>query len=345
MAITITASTDYTLGAGEDNLQLIGSADVNGTGNAGTNFLTGNNGANLLIGGAGVDVLQGGAGDDILIGNTDGVSADAETDFLNGEGGNDIIYLTGRDMTDGGAGADTYWVMTGRNNHIWDTGTDTSVDVVKTYTSVTMGSFNFDTSKPYAMIYDGIERVELQGTANLSAVGGLGNETLIGNSGNNLLDGGGGVDVLDGGAGNDTLHLDSGPAAQQGATLTGGDGNDVFRFQPGYSGDHSQGADSVVITDFTQGADILSFGLPAGIAAPSAIHTLTVQAGDTLASLLTQAIHQTTTYTQPALSQFVLDGDTYLVMDTTADPTWAASDLAIKLTGAHTLSMTDISFG
>ena len=109
--------------------------------------------------------------------------------------------------------------------------------------------------------------------------------------------------------------------------------------------DHSQGADSVVITDFTQGADILSFGLPAGIAAPSAIHTLTVQAGDTLASLLTQAIHQTTTYTQPALSQFVLDGDTYLVMDTTADPTWAASDLAIKLTGAHTLSMTDISFG
>ena len=248
-------------------------------------------------------------------------------------------------MTDGGAGADTYWVMTGRNNHIWDTGADSSVDVVKTYTSVTMGSFNFDTSKPYVMIYDGIERVELQGTANLSAVGGLDNETLIGNSGDNLLDGGGGVDVLDGGAGNDTLHLDSGPAAQQGATLTGGDGNDVFRFQPGYSGDHSQGADSVVITDFTQGADILSFGLPAGIAAPTAIHTLTVQAGDTLASLLAQAIHQTTTYTQPALSQFVLDGDTYLVMDTTADPTWAASDLAIKLTGAHTLSMTDISFG
>jgi len=345
MAIIITASTNYTLGAGEDNLQLTGSADVNGTGNAGNNFLTGNDGANVLIGGAGGDFLLGGAGDDILIGNVDSVTADAEADYLNGEDGNDIIYLTGRDMTDGGAGADTYWVMTGRNNHIWDTGTDTSVDVVKTYTSVTMGSFNFDTSKPYAMIYDGIERVELQGTANLSAVGGLGNETLIGNSGNNLLDGGGGVDVLDGGAGNDTLHLDSGPAAQQGATLTGGAGNDVFRFQPGYSGDHSQGADSVVITDFTQGADILSFGLPAGIAAPSAIHTLTVQAGDTLASLLTQAIHQTTTYTQPALSQFVLDGDTYLVMDTTADPTWAASDLAIKLTGAHTLSMTDISFG
>lgn len=345
MAITITASTDYTLGAGEDNLQLIGSADVNGTGNAGTNFLTGNDGANLLIGGAGVDVLQGGAGDDILIGNTDGVSADAETDFLNGEDGNDIIYLSGRDMTDGGAGADTYWVMTGRNNHIWDTGADSSVDVVKTYTSVTMGSFNFDTSKPYVMIYDGIERVELQGAANLSAVGGLDNETLIGNSGDNLLDGGGGVDVLDGGAGNDTLRLDSGPAAQQGATLTGGAGNDVFRFQPGYSGEHSQGADSVVITDFTQGSDILSFGLPAGIAAPSAIHTLTVQAGDTLASLLAQGIHQTTTYTQPALSQFVLDGDTYLVMDTTADPTWAASDLAIKLTGTHTLSMADISFG
>lgn len=52
-------------------------------------------------------------------------TADAEADYLNGEDGNDIIYLTGRDMTDSGAGADTYWVMTGRNNHIWDTGTDT----------------------------------------------------------------------------------------------------------------------------------------------------------------------------------------------------------------------------
>ena len=53
MAIIITASTNYTLGAGEDNLQLTGSADVNGTGNAGNNFLTGNDGANVLIGGAG----------------------------------------------------------------------------------------------------------------------------------------------------------------------------------------------------------------------------------------------------------------------------------------------------
>ena len=344
MAITITASTDYTLGAGEDHLQLTGSADVNGTGNAGNNFLTGNDGANVLIGGTGGDFLLGGAGDDILIGNIDGVTVDAEVDILSGQDGNDILYLTGRDMADGGEGADTYWVV-GRNNQIWDTGTDASVDVVKAYTSVTMGNFNFDTSKPYAVIYEGIERVELQGTANLSAVGGLGNETLIGNSGDNLLDGGGGVDVLDGGAGNDTLRLDSGPAAQQGATLTGGAGNDVFRFQPGYSGNHTEGDNTVLITDFTQGADTLSFGLPAGIAAPTTIHTLAVQAGDTLASLLAQAIHQTTTYTQPALTQFVWQGDTYLVMDTTADPTWAASDLAIKLAGAHTLSMADISFG
>lgn len=60
MAITITASTDYTLGAGENHLQLTGSADVNGTGNAGNNFLTGNDGANVLIGGAGGDFLLGG---------------------------------------------------------------------------------------------------------------------------------------------------------------------------------------------------------------------------------------------------------------------------------------------
>ena len=35
--------------------------------------------------------------------------------------------------------------------------------------------------------------------------------------------------------------------------------------------------------------------------------------------------------TQPALSQFVWGGDTYLVMDTTADPSWVSGNLAIKL--------------
>ena len=47
---------------------------------------------------------------------------------------------------------------------------------------------------------------------------------------------------------------------------------------------------------------------------------------------------------QPALSQFVWGGDTYLVMDTTADPSWVSGNLAIKLSGAVSLSMADISF-
>ena len=66
MAIIITASTNYTLGTGEDNLLLTGSADLNGTGNNANNQLEGNDGANVLIGGLGYDQLYAGAGDDVL---------------------------------------------------------------------------------------------------------------------------------------------------------------------------------------------------------------------------------------------------------------------------------------
>jgi len=51
-----------------ENLELTGSADINGTGHAGANRITGNAGANLLRGEGGDDLLDGGAGDDALLG-------------------------------------------------------------------------------------------------------------------------------------------------------------------------------------------------------------------------------------------------------------------------------------
>ena len=351
MTTSISASTNYTLGAGEDNLLLTGSADLNGTGNNANNQLEGNDGANVLIGGLGYDQLYAGAGDDVLIGNQAGVMQDNDADALFGHQGNDTLYLNGLDYADGDEGADTYWV-TGGSNSIQDNGPDAGVDVVKAFTSVSMPSYYAVQDPRYGNVSAyGIERVELQGDANLSAMGGDGAQVLIGNSGNNLLDGGNtGMDTLDGGAGNDTLRV-SGALQQPGAILTGGAGHDVFSFQTTHRGDHSQGDATTLITDFSQGEDLIGLNLWAGTAAPSALITLTAQPGDTLDSLLTQAASQASASQASAsqataLSQFVFAGDTYVVLDAnaaSASVTLSGSDLAFKLSGEHTLNLADFA--
>lgn len=67
---TVRALASHVLGADFEALQLLGTAALNGTGNALDNRITGNAGANILDGGGGTDVLIGGAGNDIYV--TDG---------------------------------------------------------------------------------------------------------------------------------------------------------------------------------------------------------------------------------------------------------------------------------
>jgi Ca2+-binding RTX toxin-like protein len=90
---TVRSSISHTLGTNVENLTLIGSTAINGTGNALENVLTGNGAGNRLDGGAGRDQLVGGGGSDTLTGGsgadlfwfnapTDGgAKGDAITDF------------------------------------------------------------------------------------------------------------------------------------------------------------------------------------------------------------------------------------------------------------------------
>ena len=67
---TIESSATYTLGGNVENLTLIGTTSLDGTGNTLNNVMTGNSGNNVLSGGTGADTLVGGAGNDTYV--TDG---------------------------------------------------------------------------------------------------------------------------------------------------------------------------------------------------------------------------------------------------------------------------------
>ena len=65
---TVYSHISHTLGAHFEHLSLLGSDNINGTGNDLDNTLTGNSGANVLNGGLGNDTINGGRGADTLTG-------------------------------------------------------------------------------------------------------------------------------------------------------------------------------------------------------------------------------------------------------------------------------------
>ncbi|GAB4137548.1 MAG: hypothetical protein Fur0046_11680 [Cyanobacteria bacterium J069] len=181
----------YTLPANVENLILLGTANINGTGNALNNRITGNIGNNILSGLDGNDILIGGAGNDAL----------------NGGNGNDYMDGgTGNDNMNGGFGNDTYIV-----DSVGDVAAEVAggIDLVIASVSHTLSA--------------NMENLTLSGVANINGTGNARDNVINGNGGNNFLFGLAGNDTLNGGNGND--YMDGGTGND---TMNGGFGNDTY---------------------------------------------------------------------------------------------------------------------
>ncbi|MEI5682327.1 MULTISPECIES: calcium-binding protein [unclassified Mesorhizobium] len=244
-------------------LNLLG--DITFMGNAGRDVVTLADGNDVLHLGAGNDEAHGGAGNDLLEGwsGHDVLYGDAGNDLFYGNTGNDRIYggdgndtiHAGEDddYLDGGAGADILRGSTGNDTYVVSSTGDQIVelagegtDTVRSHTDWTLGA--------------NLERLELQGSANLTGNGNSLKNTLIGNAGNNILRGGAGNDLLSGGAGKDTL--------------VGGTGGDAFHFNaPLGSTNIDKITDYNLADDMIQLENAVFTGLANGWLSAGAFHT------------------------------------------------------------------------
>ncbi len=163
---TVQSTISYTLGANLENLQLLGLANLDGTGNSLANRIEGNAGDNKLAGGSGNDMLLGWAGDDWLRGGA------------------------GADQMLGGLGDDLYEVDNVSDQVI--EAADEGIDSVETSVSY--------------ILSDHVENMILTGALAVNATGNAQDNILQGNSAVNILYGLDGKDELNGRLGADILY-------------------------------------------------------------------------------------------------------------------------------------------
>ncbi|MCC7464444.1 MAG: putative Ig domain-containing protein, partial [Gammaproteobacteria bacterium] len=206
---TVQSLQTHTLADNVENLLLLGSAAINGTGNGLDNLLSGNAGKNTLAGGAGNDLYVIQNANDVIVemagGGTDTVqssvsftlSTEVESLTLTGSAAinatgnsanNVLVGNTAANTLNGGAGADAMSGGAGDDSYVVDNAGDTvaerpseGIDLVQSPVSWVLGA--------------DVENLTLTGSSAASGTGNASGNVLTGNAGTNTLTGGEGDDT------------------------------------------------------------------------------------------------------------------------------------------------------
>ncbi|MHA6299952.1 hypothetical protein [Devosia sp. CAU 1758] len=223
----VRASINYTLGSNLENLTLIGSGAINGTGNNLSNVITGNAANNILSGGSGNDTLNGGDGDDTLIGGlgSDAHHGGAGFDYVTYEGASSSVYAhTGSPGTNSGeAAGDTYSSIEGLRGSAYADDLILVTEIGRVHGGNGDDYITFVGSQGELYGDDGSDSLHAD-DGNDKLYGGAGNDDLIAYGGDDYLDGGSGVDWMVGGTGNDTYVVDN---ASDSVIEQSGEGTDL----------------------------------------------------------------------------------------------------------------------
>lgn len=266
---------NHTLGAYVENLQLMGSSALTGSGNALNNSLLGNAGNNTLNGLAGNDTLNGGAGTDVLNGGdgNDLYIVDSITDAITDSLGTDAVQstvsysivskttienltLVGTGSLSGTGNTLSNVIAANNGDSILDGGLGSDTASYATATSAVTVAIKAGAQTTGGSGVDTLLSIEnlIGSTYNDILTGDSYANILNGKTGNDTLNGGGGSDQLIGEAGNDRLADSSGDD-----TLNGGAGDDTYVIS-GTSGtvliEDSTGTDTLDASASTAGVSI-----------------------------------------------------------------------------------------
>lgn len=179
---TVQSWYTHTLAAEQslENLMLMGTGAINGTGNNLDNLIVGNSANNVITGGKGSDTFTGGGGSDTFV-VLRGTGMKTITDFTPSGPGADVIQLDGFSWGTFAA-LQTRMMQIGNDTVIWLDGGDSVLLKNIAPSSLTTANFTF-----------------------LNAA-----DVLVGTAGADTLNGGDGNDILTGGLGRDTFVIDKG---------------------------------------------------------------------------------------------------------------------------------------
>jgi len=245
---TVNASVDYALTANVENLNLTGTADINGTGNELNNVITDNGGINILDGGLGSDTYYVSNSEDQVIESSVGTTVYywwgsytypdndkvyASASYTLGDSYIEDLILTGTTDIDGTGNSQNNWIYGNSGNNVLsgmagsdhiDGGAGADImyggaggdyyqvdDLGDQVIEAANEGWDSVTSSVDFTLGDNVENLYLEwGSAAVNATGNDLDNNISGNDNDNVINALGGNDYVNGEDGNDTIFAGDG---------------------------------------------------------------------------------------------------------------------------------------